>query len=304
MGGDDELTFGQKAALKWAGFKKFMYNKEAGTVMGRNGKAWAQLIGFYFVFYCSLAAFWAAMLTIFLQTVDPLQPTWNSYVSTPALAHIPSFKNGKIEYDLPWKSGSKEADKFTDPMLKIWWKLAPENQTDEVYVEDCPDTINTEKDQRFCQYLQKELGDVCVPPHFGYDLGTPCLFVNLNKVWGWEPQPFAEGEEPEGVIVEKNRIPITCEGEDSEDDEHILNITVTPSDGISYGYFPYRLGIDQDQQKLYINPIVAIQFNITLNQKVRIVCRPHAGNLKPLPGIFNSDQPVEFVTEFKITSKE
>lgn len=42
MGGEDELTFGQKAGLKWAGFKKFMYNKEAGTVMGRNGKAWGK----------------------------------------------------------------------------------------------------------------------------------------------------------------------------------------------------------------------------------------------------------------------
>ena len=77
-----------------------------------------------------------------------------------------------------------------------------------------------------------------------------------------------------------------------------------PPSGISYGYYPYRLGTNKTEQELYISPIVAIQFHIDLNQKVRIVCKPYAGNLKPIPGIFNSDQAVEFVIEFKIDSDQ
>lgn len=45
----------------------------------------------------------------------------NSFFSVAALAHIPSFKSGKIEYSLPWEEGSDEAERLTDPLQEIWW---------------------------------------------------------------------------------------------------------------------------------------------------------------------------------------
>lgn len=299
MGGDDDLTFGQKASLKWAGFKKFMYNKEAGTVMGRDGKAWAQLIVFYTIFYLCLAAFWAAMLTVFLQTIDTSKPTWNSYVSTPAVAFAPTFKFEQIEYSLPWKEGSKEAKAITDQLDVIHKRLM--NQPDTV---KCNDTANTGDTQRFCSFDIGLLGEECVPPNYGFDKGTPCLYINLNKVWGWVPEAFEKDDMPEGVNITENHIAFSCRGEDEEDDEHLKGITFYPSDGISFGHYPYIVGTDREEQKRFVNPIVAVQFSLEFNTKVRITCMPHAANLKPLPGIYNSDHPVEFTVEFTITKED
>ncbi|XP_071838205.1 sodium/potassium-transporting ATPase subunit beta-1-like [Apostichopus japonicus] len=294
MGGEDELTFGQKAGLKWAGFKKFMYNKEAGTVMGRNGKAWAQLLGFYTIFYLCLAAFWAAMLAVFLQTIDSSRPTWNSYVSTPVAAFAPAFKYEQIKYTLPWDKDSKEAKAITGPLQKIWDDLDPEKQTD---LQSCPDTPNEGDKQRFCKYDRTQLGENCKPPHFGYDKGMPCIYVNLNKVWGWIPEPYSGEENATHIAFE-------CGGEDADDDKVLESYTLYPAAGISFGHYPYKVGTDKEEQARFINPIVAVQFSFELDKKIRITCTPLAGNLKPQPGIYNSDAPVDFTVEFFIDSEK
>ena len=40
--------------------------------------------------------------------------------------------------------------------------------------EDCTDPR--------CEFDIGKLGQYCTPPHFGYDLGEPCVLVNLNRV--------------------------------------------------------------------------------------------------------------------------
>ena len=61
---------------KWASFMEFMYNKKEDTVLGRTGKSWLQITIFYIIFYGILAAFFAVLLVLFLQTLDPNQPKW------------------------------------------------------------------------------------------------------------------------------------------------------------------------------------------------------------------------------------
>ena len=50
--------------------KFFLYDRETGAVMGRTPKSWALIILFYTVYYICLAAFWAAMIMVFFQTID------------------------------------------------------------------------------------------------------------------------------------------------------------------------------------------------------------------------------------------
>ena len=51
-----------------AGFVGFLYNKEKGEVLGRTGTSWAKIGLFYVIYYSGLAAFFIALLSIFLYT--------------------------------------------------------------------------------------------------------------------------------------------------------------------------------------------------------------------------------------------
>merc|ERR1719317_1632608 len=44
--------------------------------MGRTGKSWALITAFYIVYYSCLAGFWAAMLTVFMTTIEDDRPKW------------------------------------------------------------------------------------------------------------------------------------------------------------------------------------------------------------------------------------
>ena len=42
----EKKTFGQKFKEQMTGFAKFMYNKETGEVMGRDGSSWGMIVNF------------------------------------------------------------------------------------------------------------------------------------------------------------------------------------------------------------------------------------------------------------------
>lgn len=51
-------------------FAKFLFNKDAGTCLGRTAKSWVQIFVFYVIFYTLLALFWLFCLWLFLRTID------------------------------------------------------------------------------------------------------------------------------------------------------------------------------------------------------------------------------------------
>lgn len=57
-------------------FKHFLYNSQNGEIMNRSVGSWLQLLLFYLVFYGLLAAFWAMMLVVFMQTLSDDRPKW------------------------------------------------------------------------------------------------------------------------------------------------------------------------------------------------------------------------------------
>ena len=60
---------------KMESFREFMYNSKEGTVMGRTGISWLQIISFYIIFYGFLAGFFSVVMILFLQTLDTNHPT-------------------------------------------------------------------------------------------------------------------------------------------------------------------------------------------------------------------------------------
>ncbi|XP_022093414.1 sodium/potassium-transporting ATPase subunit beta-1-like [Acanthaster planci] len=297
MGGEDKPTFRQKVRTNWAAFRIFLWNSEKREFLGRNAKSWGQIGIFYLILYICLAGFWALMLFIFMQTVSPDHPTYNSYVNVPGVTLRPKFYKGDVVFNPEVPESYK--DEIED-LKKIWNSLAPENQTDEVYVDCLNDTA---PDGKFCRFDREVLGP-CRPPMFGWDEGSPCLFISLNRVSEWIPEDYDEDSVPDVIkdVYEPGNIAFHCM--DYKNKYDYSNNTIYPSAGIPFNYYPFVGTTDEDKRAHYIQPYVAVQFDLNvMDKKIKVQCRAYAGNLSPLGGLFDIDYVPDVVYEFVLSTK-
>ncbi|XP_022093518.1 sodium/potassium-transporting ATPase subunit beta-1-like [Acanthaster planci] len=290
----------------WNRFRHFMWDKEKREVMGRNGKSWAQIGLFYLCFFLGLAGFWAAMFAIFYQTISLERPKYNSLITPPGLNLVPFPDNQRrIEYS-PDESDAdrmrieQQIDEFVFQPLMI-------NQSGYLDCSDLP-PANVTDPQRFCRYDPSLLGE-CAPGNSSYNTTEPCLYMGLNRVWGWIP----EGFEVDELIMPKfnkspsfqNRIFFTCEVRE-EDRDFVDSLNMYPPDGVSFGHYPYVVGTDERDQARYIRPVVAVQVALnTRDVDVNIECRARAANIpEEAPGgLFDSrEEPSRFRVRVMVRS--
>ena len=117
----------------------------------------------------------------------------------------------------------------------------------------------------------------CATSPFGYEGNnvTPCMFVKINKIFGFVPPPLKPGDFnstldlPDQIkqnILESNgidRIYIDCQGANGGDVDSLKgNLRYYPEhQGVPMGYFPFKNRRDMS------SPGIAIQFgNVTRNQ--------------------------------------
>lgn len=134
-----------------------------------------------------------------------------------------------------------------------------------------------------CQFDLSLLGP-CGEGNFGYDQGSPCVFLKLNKIYDVLNEPFTEGTDDMpaslkthiSTVADKQQVWIDCQGEYPADREALKSITYYPNDrGFPNYYFPFL------RQSNYISPLVAVQFkNLPVNQLVHVECRAWAKNIK------------------------
>lgn len=108
---------------------------------------------------------------------------------------------------------------------------------------------------------------------FGYNEGKPCVFLKLNRIYGWKPDYYTKVAELPGNMPEslkqniKSRIEegrnvevvwTSCEGNNlgAEIDYRSLS----GEQGFNGKYFPYK------NIKEYLHPLVAVQFQ-SVNRK-------------------------------------
>jgi len=139
------------------------------------------------------------------------------------------------------------------------------------------------------------------PESYGMYHGQPCLIVKLNRVFGWQPEPYynvtevashpdmpdslkqkilstwekhCRGGKNEERCPQLRMVWLTCEGETLADKEWLGTVNYTPWQGFPGYYFPYH---NQDH---YLSPIVWIQFRkITPGVLIQIRCRAWAKNI-------------------------
>jgi len=279
-----KLTRGQR-------FRKFLHNSETGEYMGRTCLSWGRIFVYYLIFYAFLCTLFCGLLIAFLHTLSESEPYFqmdDSIIgSSPGLSFFPTpytSDSGK-DSDLIWfTSGTGRDANWNYYEGAIDKRLeAYETATDIVTCSPTsPATAATACDFDVSTESSSMLGG-CKDAPYGYDTGTPCIFLSLNRIYGWEPKTYgAASELPKGAPSTLNGafgteslVLVECNGENAEDQMNLGSVTYFPKQGFPTYYFPYK------NQKHYLNPLVAVKFNgILKDTLVNIRCNAWAKNIK------------------------
>lgn len=281
---------------KWEGFKHFLWNSETSELLGRTGGSWAKILLFYVIFYAALAGFFAAIFAVFYQTLDESKPKWqldNGLIgSNPGLGFRPMPPESNVESTLVWFESANEKNieywiTALDEFLEVYKKEDKEAEKNRM---DC-NAQNHPKDGKVCRVdvSPSNFGACTKENQYGYNKASPCVFLKLNKIYGWNPEFFNKTSTlPENMpqdlqdqiagISEDDKnhemIWVSCEGENPADIENLGPINYIPKRGFPGYYFPFM------NQKGYQPPVLAINFERPkTGVLINIECKAWARNI-------------------------
>lgn len=166
---------------------------------------------------------------------------------------------------------------YTDHIQAFLEQYENEAQEGDDFI-DCDNLNEENRDQsKVCRFKLDSLGEECTwQKDYGYDEGSPCVLLKLNKVFGWTPEEYENGTEPDFVKgqISPGHIHITCEGENPGDAENMGPVKFFPPNGFPIKYYPYR------NQLGYRQPIVFAKFMHPMEGVVmQIWCKAWAANI-------------------------
>jgi len=257
----------------WEAIKFLLYNPETGEVLTRTPKSWALITVFYIIYYSCLAAFWAAMLTVFFTTLEDDRPKWLTSDSligrSPGLGLRPAQSAEFLDSSMI----------MFDPTEEASWKGWSDRSKEFLAKYE-----NAEDGMKFDL---SQLGD-CGKENYGYDQGKPCIFLKLNKIYGLQHDFYNDtsnlpDDMPEELAAHigtksgaaANQVWVDCQPKNPADKDGISNINYFPADrGFPEEFFPF------ERQPGYLSPLVAVQFEPnTPGQLIHIECRAWAKNI-------------------------
>lgn len=242
-GKDTKRGRGAKIGDGFSNFAKFLFNKETGQVMGRSGESWLKIGVFYVIFYGFLAGFFAAMLTVFLTTLN--EPGKGGPKLIQFLENKPGLtllQKLSLKYD---PKDKKLVEKYSTSITKFLQNYdAPENGK-----EICNVTSKGMPADKPCRFNTQWLSNGCgltnvTDNDYGLKAGVPCIYVMVNKIYGWVPT---------GPSGEPNYLILKCSA----------GATVAPK-GFVISAFPFR-----GQKAPFQLPVVALKINVTETKEVK-----------------------------------
>lgn len=278
-------------------FRKFLYNEKNNKYCGRSVLSWAKIGLFYLVFYGALASLVGICLWVFMQTIDARIPKYKlerSIIGTnPGLGFRPSPPAQNIQSTLIWYKGTAEKD------YKYWVDSLNEFLKD---YEILGTSLGQGQNVQNCDYRHyPEHGQVCLVDyksfgicnkenHFNYHKSGPCIFLKLNRIYGWIPEYYNDTNDlpikmPKQLRdhiynVSKidrdmlNTVWVSCEGENPADLEYIGPINYYPIQGFPGYYFPY------ENADGYLSPLVAVNIHRPKSGVlINIECKAWAKNI-------------------------
>jgi len=282
----------------WEAVRYLIHNPETGEIFTRTPKSWLLITVFYLIYYSCLAGFWAAMLNIFFLTLEDHQPKWqnaNSLIGvSPGVGLKPRQPEQLIDSTMIAFNFESQDDQGApgDANYIAGWKGWSDRTTEFLVKYEDQETCKTSATG--CFSLTK-LG-ACQAAPYGFDKGTPCVFLKLNKIFGntnehckaadLETEPCNAMPDSLKEHIKKQsdqeQVWIECHGEYPADRENLKDIKYFPaSQGFPGTFFPYKGKIDENGNKLdYQSPLVAVQFaGAAKNQLLHVECRAWAKNI-------------------------
>lgn len=276
----------------------FLYDPDTGAILSRTPESWAKITAFYTVYYACLATFWLGCLQIFFMTLPENTPRWTLSESivgnNPGIGVRPYNRDLRVDSsmfvfysqetaDTKPTDKNGEGDKNADYATRMQKFLEPYAKTYKLH--NCTD--NDDRNKGKCIFDMSTLGECADFPyqHFRNEDGVmaPCVFLKLNKIYGWDPEPIEvdELEAPEYehmpehikdlVRKDNTNVYMDCQGRNQADKE-IIQLTYHPANqGIPMKYFPFTGGATKDP---YHAPLVAVQINPSrLGQLLHVECK-------------------------------
>ncbi|XP_050527292.1 sodium/potassium-transporting ATPase subunit beta-2-like [Daktulosphaira vitifoliae] len=271
----------------------YAYDKDSGEIFGRTPSSLAQIGIFYSVFYITLVAIFSIVLWVFFQTLDPRIPTKQldrSLIGTnPGLGFrpMPNETHSTLIH-----INSTLTEEYT-----VWIKRL----IDFLEVYKTPGlTPGRGENIATCSYdqppgkgkvcnVEVRAFDQCTDENrFYYDRQAPCIFLKLNKIYGWNPIFYDDPKElpdemPEWLksyirnITNPNELRtvwVSCDGETVADKELIGPISYNPRPGFPGYFFPF------ENAEGYLSPLVAVQFKRPHNSiAINVLCKAWAKNI-------------------------
>ncbi|XP_044750350.1 sodium/potassium-transporting ATPase subunit beta-2-like [Coccinella septempunctata] len=216
----------------------------------------------------------------------------DEFMDVPRLNFIPlpdDKKSSLIRLQLSNKTNPvKWTDNLMSSLDKYYAPSKMEKGTDNI-MYDCS-YQNFPPEGKFCVVDISEWGPCIRDNYFGYYRGTPCVFLKLNMINGWVPEYYNDPNDlpelmPEQLKnhirfnltgSERDRIWISCEGKNPEDEQVLGPVQYYPStQGLAGYYFPYK------KAEGYLSPLVAVEFKgPTTGKVINIECKAWAKNIK------------------------
>ncbi|XP_030748659.1 sodium/potassium-transporting ATPase subunit beta-2 isoform X1 [Sitophilus oryzae] len=286
-----------KKISKTEALKQFIWNPETKAFMGRTGSSWSKIGLFYLIFYGMLAAMVAICMWVFFQTLNPRIPKWQlerSIIGTnPGLGFRPLPRNS-TESALIWFQGSnkKNYQPWVDSLLEFLdgYYFPSKIAKGSGQIKTCSYSDFPNEDE-VCEVDVREWGRCNKDEFFDYHRSSPCIFLKLNRIYGWKPDYYLYDHElpPEmpkqlkdhirsiNNTQDRKNIWVSCEGEMPSDKEYIGSITYYPNNfqGFPGYYFPYL------NKEGYLSPLVAVRFERPVpGIVINVECRAWAKNIK------------------------
>lgn len=292
----EEFQLGTKPSHQSACQKVFHFTDQKPPT-GRTPERWCKLIVFYIVFYAGLIALFAICMVTFLQhfinpRVPRLQQEYSVIGTSPGLGFRPLPPD--VRSTLIWYKGTGyDSYKYWEDQLIDFLSVYKKKGQ----------TAGTGQNIFSCNFKQlPPPGKVCdvdirgwdpciEENHFSFHKSSPCIFLKLNKIYGWRPEFYNDTRNlPQEMPVElqkhirnitaynrdyANMVWVSCHGETPADKENIGPISYLPFPGFPGYFYPY------ENAEGYLSPLVAIHLQKPRTGiLINIECRAWARNIK------------------------
>lgn len=288
---------------------QMIYSHKTGKFLGRTSKNWGQLLLFYFIFFSVLAAMFAVCMQALLSTLNLQYPKWqleHSLIGTnPGLGFRPmpaTIKEGAmIHYNAANKTAVKEwverINEFLEPYRDQ--TLLPGGGKNQVIC----DFTNPPAQGNVCAVDVARLGPCNIEEGYGYNKSAPCIFIKLNRIYGWVPDLYDDVNDlPDSMPTdlvdhikslpekERKQVWVSCNGVSPADIEAIGPLQFFPHRGLPAYFYPYT------NQLGYLSPLVVVNFaRPAVKQSINLECRVWAKNIVYRGGLRDRQGSVSFI---------